>query len=263
MTRRISIRLILLAGAGCLWAQKNVVSLSGPMTEAIYALGAQDRLAGVTDTSVFPQQVMSDRKSGKIRMLGSFSQPDLAAIDSIHPTLILTSTAFQRDLASRLRAKGYRVLHYEPASLDAIMANIDELGAALGKSKEAAKYTGGMRRELAEVVTKSSALPRMKVYLEINHVGPWTDGAKSPLNDSIRSAGGENNFGDRAEDVMVVKNEEVVRRNPDVILSPIWLDARSAAATGLRPCSKSCRGRGTPRPPRFVIAVCSTMIRRC
>jgi iron complex transport system substrate-binding protein len=166
-------------------------------------------------------------------VLGSFSQPDLAAIDSIHPVLVLTSTAFQRDLASRLRAKGYRVLHYEPASLEDIFASIDELGTAIGRGNEAAKSTADMRRELAEVAKRSSALPRVKVYLEINHMGPWTSGSKSPLNESIRAAGGENIFGDQAQDAFTVNNEEVVRRNPDVILSPIWLDAKVGGNDGI------------------------------
>jgi ABC-type Fe3+-hydroxamate transport system substrate-binding protein len=47
---------------------------------------------------------------------GTFTRPDLEAITAVHPSLILTSTTVQRELAATLRAKGYRVQHLEPAS---------------------------------------------------------------------------------------------------------------------------------------------------
>ena len=117
MTRRLinllwALCLILPAS---LWAQKDIVSLSAPLTETVYLLGEQARLAAVSDTSLFPEQAIEDRKLGRSKVL-TFSNPDLEVIDSLHPSLILTSTAFQRDLVAKLRARGYKVLHFEPES---------------------------------------------------------------------------------------------------------------------------------------------------
>ena len=58
MTRRFILLLLLTAS---LWAQRDVVSLSSPLTETAYLLGQQDRLAIVSDSSVFPEQVVADR----------------------------------------------------------------------------------------------------------------------------------------------------------------------------------------------------------
>src|SRR5262245_32534610 len=100
----------------------------------LYSLGAQDRLVGVTDVCVFPEQVLKDRESGKVRVVGVFSNPDLAAIDALHPDLILTSTGFQKPLAERLRQKGYTVIHFEPRRLSDILDEIEQVASAVGKT---------------------------------------------------------------------------------------------------------------------------------
>ncbi|MEO5923173.1 MAG: helical backbone metal receptor [Bryobacteraceae bacterium] len=231
MTRRL---LILLLAATALWGQKDVISLSAPLTETMYLLGQQGRLAAMSDTSLFPEQAKLDQQSGKIRKLG-FSNPDMAVIDAIRPKLILTSTAFQRDLVAKLRAKGYKVLHFEPDTIEDIFMQTEQVGEALGKGREAGKWTRAWRSELAEIGKKSAGLPRVRVYIEINHNGPWTSGGKTTETEMIRLAGGENVFADRNEGVFVTSNAEVVKRNPDIILSPIWLDAKVGGMDGITP----------------------------
>ncbi len=229
MIRRLS---LLLLCAGALWAQKDVISLSTPLTETIYLLGQQSRLAAVSDTSVFPAAVIEDRKMGHVATV-AFMNPDMAAVDAIHPSLILTSTSFQRPLVEKLRARGYKVLHFEPESIADILRQIEQIGEALGKGREAAVITQAMREELATIERKSAVLPKVRVYMEINHNGPWTSGGKSPENELIRLAGGVNVFGDTEDGVFVTSNAEVVRRNPDIILSPIWLDAKVGGMDGI------------------------------
>lgn len=228
-------RLILfLWAANAVWAQKDVVSLSAPLTETVYLLGEQARLAAVSDTSVFPEQAVEDRRLGKTRMV-TFSNPDMDVIDSLHPSVILTSTAFQRDLVTKLRARGYKVMHFEPETIEDIFRQTEQIGEALGKGREAGDWTRAMRAELAGIAQKSAGLPRVRVYMEINHNGPWTSGGKTTETEMIRLAGGENIFADRDEGVFVTSNAEVVKRNPDIILSPIWLDAKVGGIDGITP----------------------------
>jgi iron complex transport system substrate-binding protein len=234
---RSSVFLLVLASS-LSWSQARIVSLTSPVAEMIYTLGAQDRLLGVTDVCVFPAQILEDRRSGKIRELGPFASPDLQKIDSVQPDVIFTSTGFQKTLAERLRAKGYRVIHFEPQSLDEIVHEIEQVGEAIGRKKQALQVTRTMRTELAEITGKSSSLPRVRVYLEINHEGPWTAGVKSPLNDLIRAAGGENIFADKQDGVFVTNHAEIVRRNPEIILSPIWVNAKVGGIDGIIPLAE-------------------------
>lgn len=231
MTRR-SILLLLLA-ATALWGQKrDIVSLSSPLTETVYLLGQQDRLSIVSDSSVFPEQAVADRKAGKINVV-SFGKPDLALVEAARPSLILTSTSFQRPIAEALKKKGFKVLHFEPESMDDIFWQTEQIGAALGQAAKAVEITTKQRGELAEIAKKSANLPKTRVYIEINHNGPWTSGGKSVENEIIRLAGGENVFADGPPGAFQTKNDEVVKRNPDIILSPIWLDAHVGGIDGI------------------------------
>jgi iron complex transport system substrate-binding protein len=229
MTRR-SILLLLLASS--VWAQRDVVSLSSPLTETVYLLGQQDRLAIVSDSSVFPEQAVADRKAGKIKVV-SFGRPDLAAVEAAHPSLILTSTSFQRPMAEALKKKGFKVLHFEPESMEDIFKQTEEIGKALGQAAKAAEITKIQRNEMAEIARKSAGLPKVRVYMEINHNGPWTSGGRSVENEIFRLAGGENVFADGLPGAFQTKNAEVVNRNPDIILSPIWLDAHVGGIDGI------------------------------
>ena len=130
------------------------------------------------------------------------------------------------------------MLHFEPQTLDDILNQILAVGEAVGRKREASSLIAKMRAERASLAAQSAKLTKVRVYLEINHEGPWTTGALSPLDDLIRDAGGENIFGDRQEGVFVTSHAEIVRRNPDVILSPIWLDAKVGGLDGIVPLAQ-------------------------
>jgi len=234
----VRILVVAFVAAAHLSGDPRIVSLSSPQTETVYALGAGNQIVGVTDVCVFPEQVVHDREVGRIQVLGTFSKPDLSRIDALHPDLILTGTGFQRDPAERLRARGYRVLHFEPHSLEEVFTGMEQIGAAIGKKQAALDMTRRYRKELAELVQRSSRAPKVRVYLEINHEGPWTVGRDSPLNDLVRDAGGINIFEDRPDGVFVTKHSEIVARNPDIILSPIWTDAKIGGIDGIIPLSQ-------------------------
>lgn len=229
MTRRFILLLLL---AASLWAQRDVVSLSSPLTETVYLLGQQERLAIVSDSSVFPNQAVADRNAGQIKVV-NFGRPDLDQVEATHPSLILTSTSFQRPIAEALKKKGFKVLHFEPESMEDIFRQTEQIGEALGLAAKAKEITAAQRSELAEIARKSADLPKVRVYMEINHNGPWTSGSKSVENEIIQLAGGENVFADTRQGTFQTTNPEVVKRNPEIILSPIWLDAHIGGMDGI------------------------------
>lgn len=231
MTRRLILLLPLLATG--LWAaDRDIVSLSSPLTETVYLLGQQDRLKIVSDSSVFPDQVVTDREAGKIQAV-SFGKPDLALVEAVKPKLILTSTSFQRPMAEALRKKGFTVLHFEPESMEDIFRQTEEVGKALGLAEKAAEITYKQREEIVEIARLSSGLPKIRVYMEINHNGPWTSGGKSVEDEIIRLAGGVNVYTSEDKGAFQTTNAEVVKRNPEIILSPIWLDAKVGGIDGI------------------------------
>ncbi len=229
---------VLLTCVQVLLAQVRIVSLSPTPTEIVYALGAGDQVVGVTTFCIYPDKVLTDVREGHTRIVSDFNHTDMALIDSLKPGLILTDTDFQRKITEELRKKGYKVLHYVPKTLEDVFRSMEEIGDAIGKGEFARQLTDGYRKEIRDIVAKTSALPKVKVYLEINHIGPWASGTVSPLNDIITYAGGENIFSDSAKGVFLTTNAEIVRRNPEVILSPIWLHAKMGGYDGITPLAE-------------------------
>ncbi len=216
---------LFLLSSTILYTQPKIVSLSSTRTEIVYALGAEDQLLGVTTFCVFPEKVLSDLALGKVKIVSDFNTIDMEMIDSLRPDIILTDTGFQRKRAQELREIGYNVLHFEPKSLDDVFNDIIEIGNAIGKSDIAREIVDGYLEEIDEIREVSSTLPPVRVYMEINHNGPWAVGNDSPLEDIITIAGGINIFSDVEEGVFITSHEDIVERNPEVILSPIWIDA--------------------------------------
>lgn len=213
----------------------RIVSCSSTMTEIVYELGGGEQVIGATSFCFFPEQVIADKKSGRVAVVGDFIHIDYKAVDALKPDIILTDTNMQRHHADTLRALGYHVLHFEPKRLDDVLASIQEIGKAIGREENAAKMVQDMRQEFAAISRVSETLPKISVYMEINHMGPWTFGSDSPLQDLIEIAGGKNVFGDSATGVFMTNNATVVERNPDIILSPIWLNAESGGWKGITP----------------------------
>ena len=211
----------------------RIVGLSSPLVETVYLLGEGNMIVGVSESCVYPAQVVDDRASGGVAVVGSFTNPSVEEIGALEPDLILTSNQFQRALAEQLREAGYKVLHFEPESLEDVFENIVVIGDAIGKGEQARELTAGYREQLAEIRAISEDLEPVRVYMEMNHNGPWTNGNRSPLEDIIEAAGGENVFADVGAGAFQTTNAEVIARDPEVILSPIWVHAKVGGIDGI------------------------------
>lgn len=228
--------LILLLFDSCQWVAKpRIVSCSSTMTEILYEIGAQQQVVGATSFCYFPAQVIKDKAAGKVAVVGDFINISYAKIDSLKPDLVLTETNMQRRIADSLKARGYRVVHFEVKRLNDVYKCIMEIGKVSGNTRKAWRVVRQMQKEFAELKQLTAELPQTRVYMEINHVGPWTFGSDSPLQDLVEIAGGVNVFGDTNVGVFMTTNAEVVKRNPDIILSPIWLEAELGGWKGITP----------------------------
>jgi len=232
----VLINLVLILFSACSQEKTpRIVSCSATMTEIVYEVGAGDQVVGATSFCFFPEQVVTDKEKGRVKVIGDFVHINYGRIDSLKPDVIFTDTNMQRKIADSLSAMGYRVYHFEPQNIDAVYACIIKVGEAVGKPKNARKMVAEMKYEMGRIRDITEDLEPVKVYMEINHMGPWTFGSESPLQDMIEIAGGENIFSDTTTGVFQTQNEEIVKRNPDIILSPIWLDAELGGWKGITP----------------------------
>jgi iron complex transport system substrate-binding protein len=123
-------------------AGTRIVSIGGPVTEIVFALGKGDRVVAVDTSSLFPAEVTRLPQVGYQRSLSAESvlahSPDL---------VIATADAGPPAALDQLRAAGV-VVEIVPLAqtIDAAAARIEAVGAALGAGPTASELADRVRR---------------------------------------------------------------------------------------------------------------------
>ena len=195
---------------------QRIVCLTAETTEIAFALGAGERVVGVSGYSVRPPEA---RRKPKV---AAYTSARLDKILELHPDLVLAFSDLQADLVRDLVKAGLTVLATNQRSLAETWDAIRLIGRALGAPSEAEKLAADLQAEVERVREEATRLPRRpRVYFE-----EWDDPLISGIRwvaDLIEAAGGEDIFPElqaaqRAPD-RVVDPAYVIRRDPQVIVA--------------------------------------------
>ncbi len=190
-------------------SEERVVSLVPSATEVIYVLGADARLVGNTNQCDYPEAARG------IYKVGDFVRPDIERIIALRPTLVLVTLPIHRQVAERLAELGIRTFVSRPADIEAVLVEIESIGALVGRQGQARELVARMRARLVAVPVPEK---RPRVFVELSSAPLMTAGGTSFITDLIRRAGGQNIFADVVQEYPVIDPEAVVSRNPDVVL---------------------------------------------
>ena len=173
-------------------------------------------MVGVTRYCRYPPEAQSKPK------IGDYTSPNLEAIAALRPDLVVVQKN-PVHLAEKLAALKLPVLEINQENIAAIYKSIHDVGAATGTEASAEKLNTSIQNGLEKVKARVSALPRVRVMFVIGRSpnrldGLVVSGRASYLNDVIDAAGGENVFRDALAPYPAVSLEEVMARNPEVIV---------------------------------------------
>ena len=198
----------------------RIVCLSAEAVETLFRLGCRRLLVGVTAYAV------QSPAARRLPRVSGFSSVNFNKIDALKPDLIVTFSDVQADAARELVRRGHTVLATNPRSLDEIFQTILLLGRIVGREGRAEKLIAAMRKEIFSRAPTRNAPPlhhssRPRVYFEEWH-DPLISGIRW-VSELIEAAGGRDIFPElrnrpRAPD-RVVLSEEVIRRQPDIIIA--------------------------------------------
>jgi iron complex transport system substrate-binding protein len=211
------IAVILLLACGLVTAQpRRIVSTAPSITEMLFALGLGDRVVGVTTYCHYPEAAR------RITKIGSYSRPNLETILSLQPDLVIIQENPIR-LAGQLKALHLKVLELDHQSVADIYRSIDRIAEAAGVLEQARRLNESIRRQLEEIRRRTAGLPRRRMMFIVGRTpgtleGIIVAGKASYLNELIGIAGGENVFRDAVAAYPKVSLEEILARNPDVIV---------------------------------------------
>ncbi|MCX6621355.1 MAG: helical backbone metal receptor [Acidobacteria bacterium] len=195
---------------------RRLVSTAPSITETLFALGAGKRVVGVTDFCHYPPEVRS------IAKVGSFLNPSPEAILALRPDLVLILKNPIR-LAQRLEAMGLRVLEVSTDSIADIQNTIRKIAAAIGQPATGDRLAASIESSLERIRAATAGLPRRRIAFIVGRnpgtlEGLVAVGSASYHGDAMRLAGTENIFAGASAQYPKVSLEEMLARNPEVIL---------------------------------------------
>lgn len=192
---------------------QRIVSLAPSSTEIVCAIGACDRLVGVTDFDDYPAEVAD------IPDVVLQAQVDVERVVEAEPDLVLAAgnEITPTSVIEQLEQLDLTVLVLYPETLDEVYADIELVGEALDEADTAAEVVAGMRDRVADVVaTVEGAEQPLTMYEVFFAEGSiYTAGEGSFLASLIELAGAEPVTGDAQG---LLSAEELVAADPELLL---------------------------------------------
>jgi iron complex transport system substrate-binding protein len=201
---------------------RRIVSLSPSVTEILFAVGAGDAVAGVTQYCNYPAETASKIKVGGF----SGAAVSVEIIAALKPDLVILSADMHGRIISLLDRIGIVSFAVEPRNFEEVYGLIDGIGRLTGKSAGAEAVLAEMREKLRRAGELRRGRDAPRVFWELSAEPLITAGGSSFISEAIRLAGGENIFGDLRDHWPEVNVEAVLRRRPDWIISAETGDTR-------------------------------------
>ncbi len=201
---------------------RRIVCLTAETTEIAFALGAGDRVVGVSGAATRPPEAREKPK------VGGFTTFRLDKILALEPDLALAFSDLQADIVRDLVRGGIPVLALNQRSLTGVFQAILLVGGVLGSEERARGLVADMQEEMRQIREFSSVWPdRPRVYFE-----EWDEPPIAGIrwiSELIEIAGGQDVFpelrGRPDARGRVVDPAEVARRAPQIILAS-WCGKR-------------------------------------
>jgi len=193
----------------------RIVCLTEETTETLYLLGEGDRVVGVSGYTVRPPEARQKPR------VSAFLNARFSKIEALDPDLILGFSDLQADIAAELIRRGYPVVVFNQRSVPEILQMIRVLGGLVGCADRADALAGRLERDIDTIRETTAGRRRPRVFFE-----EWDDPLISGIRwveELVEIAGGDPIFPELRDGKLgkerIVTSEEVVRRNPDIIVA--------------------------------------------
>lgn len=194
----------------------RIVCLTEETTETLYLLGEGDRVVGVSGYTIRPPEA---RRKPRV---SAFINARFSKIEALAPDLVLGFSDLQADIAAELIRRGYPVLIFNQRSVAEILQMIRVVGGLVGRGDQAEALAARLELEIDAVRAAAARLPRRpRVFFE-EWDKPLISGIRW-VEEVVEIAGGDPIFPELRHAKLgrdrIVTPDEVVRRNPEVIVA--------------------------------------------
>lgn len=191
---------------------RRIISLAPSFTEIVYALGAGEKLVGVTTYCDYPQEATLKPK------VGDFLNPSVERIIAMRPDCVLATAPSQARTIDRLEKLGLNVVQLNPESILGVERCIVQIGEILDRKDAADSLVSRFRSSIQRLRHLTSSIEnRKKVFVEIDTNPLVSPGPASFVGELLALAGGEN-IVESSSKYPVVNPELVIGKDPEVII---------------------------------------------
>jgi iron complex transport system substrate-binding protein len=191
---------------------RRVVTLAPSLTETVIALGAGERLVGVSRFDDLPEVKALPR-------VGGFVDPSLEAVLAVHPDLVLVQPSpGNRQAVEKLASFGISVLSFRMQSIEDVLDAVRAAGKALGRAEQGEALAKEIESTRAEIRKKASGLPHPRVLFIYGFDPLVVAGPGSFANELVADAGGRNVAADVGSPYPVYSVEKALKDAPDVVI---------------------------------------------
>jgi len=195
---------------------ERIVCLTEETTETLYLLGEGHRIVGISGYTVRPPEARQKPK------VSAFINARFDKIEALQPDLILAFSDLQADIAAELIRRGRNVVTFNQRSVAEIFQMILMLAGLVGREADGRRLVDDLEAGLQRIRESAARFTeRPRVFFE-----EWDDPLISGIQwveELIELSGGQPIFPELRHCSLardrVVQPDEVVRRNPEVIIA--------------------------------------------
>ena len=196
LTRLIALTCLLVSALACRQATQEpppasaparIVSLTPALTEILFAVGAGDRVVGVTEYCDFPPEARTRPK------IGGYVNPSVEAVVALKPDLVVVSPGpGNRDAALAMQRQGLRVEIVPAESLEDTLAAIVDVARMCGDEAKGTALAGSIRARLDAVARRVAGLPPVPTLFSLQTAPIIAAGSGTLPAQILEIAGGRN-----------------------------------------------------------------------
>ncbi len=188
----------------------RVVTLAPALSEMVLALGAQDRLVGVT-------RFDDDPRTAGLPRIGGYNDPQPEAVLAVKPDLVVAEPSPQnRGPVYTLARLGVPVEAFPLSTVADIEQAIEGIAQLLGVPERGKGLTADLERARARSLAEAKGKAPVRALLVFGLDPLVVAGPRSFAGELLRDAGGENAAGDSDKPFYRLSAEVAVRAAPDV-----------------------------------------------
>ena len=193
---------------------ERIVSLSPHLAELVFAVGAGERLIGVSAYTDYPDAAT------RLPIVGDAFMLDLERLALLEPDLLLAwQSGTPAHVIDELRSRGYRVEVIRTTSLDDIPSALRRIGGLTGHDSSAEAAAAGFVAGLDALRRRASGSAPITVFYQVSARPLYTINGEHYVSQLIELCGGRNIFADLGKLAPLIGVEAVLERDPEVMLA--------------------------------------------